>query len=212
MNSACVCPSVLTRDLAEHPWEKVSWGKQTHQIQSKASSLPIRLEVGKRDKVEMIWYYPWLKTQFKSITWLESGQQLSSVGDNEDQRKISSSCCVCWKEKAHLNLKIFFPLLWYSGLASNSIELLILLPPPPQCRVQAFMASVASDGVQPGQVLYQLSHFSNTKSSEGNSKHTLKRNERLVTQFLTAIQGNSSLFQQTQCNKNQFSFRTSTLW
>ena len=88
-------PPDLTRYLAETSMEERREGKTTQQTQRKAGSRPIRLAAGKRGEVEGGCYYPWFKAQIKSITWLESGQRLLSVGGNEDQQKISSSCCVC---------------------------------------------------------------------------------------------------------------------
>lgn len=83
------------RYLAETSMEERREEKTTQQTQRKAGSRPIRLAAGKRGEVEGGCYYPWFKAQIKSITWLESGQRLWSVGGNEDQQKTSSSCCVC---------------------------------------------------------------------------------------------------------------------
>lgn len=79
---------------------------KTEQPQFKSGSPLTSLEVrggNNREEHDIILEF---KIWMKLITWLESGQQLLSVGGNGSQQKISSSCCVCWKGKSHSNMNI----------------------------------------------------------------------------------------------------------
>lgn len=168
-NSPGVCPSVLMRDSAEASMGE-SWGEGCKHAKFRIKRVHFQSDWRWGREARWREYYPWLRTQIKSITWLESGQQLSSEGGNEDQRKISSSCCVCWREKAHLNLRmcpqisksLFFP----SQVFEYGLQLCGTCDPPASASTvssASLYASVGSAGDQPSQGLCQWSHSSSTK-------------------------------------------------